>query len=197
MALLSVVFATVIALTSSKDVSVPSPVSAPAVPEDFDCPMRQLALEFAMEIQPFLASDKLQEIADALNGAEEAVNRSCVTVPSQWEKKKTTPPVWDDLTDDKINLSPSIYVDFNNGNDDNDGLTIKSPVKHLDIAIEIARKMNNEHGEVYKKIILRKGRHYLRKTIEITPQDNNLLITNYNKELVELSGAKKISCDWK
>ena len=30
--------------------------------------MRQLALEFAQNIQPFLSKDQLQEIADALNG---------------------------------------------------------------------------------------------------------------------------------
>ncbi len=37
-------------------------------PASFDCPMRQLALEFAQNIQPFLSYDQLQEIADALKG---------------------------------------------------------------------------------------------------------------------------------
>ena len=32
-------------------------------PPSFDCPMRQLALEFAQNIQPFLSLDQLQEIA--------------------------------------------------------------------------------------------------------------------------------------
>ena len=35
-----------------------------------DCPMRQLALEFAQEIQPWLTTTSLQEIADALNRYE-------------------------------------------------------------------------------------------------------------------------------
>eukprot|EP01084_Bolivina_argentea_P003489 6560_1 len=98
-------------------------------PEDFDCPMRQLALKFAMTIQPFLAADKLQQIADALNGAKEAVNRSCVSVPTDWKLKKTLPPSWDDLNDDD-NIA-SIYVDFIRGNDANDG-SIHSPLQHLD-----------------------------------------------------------------
>ena len=37
-------------------------------PPSFDCPMRQLALEFAQDIQPWLTTTSLQEIADALNG---------------------------------------------------------------------------------------------------------------------------------
>eukprot|EP01083_Nonionella_stella_P220702 789342_1 len=74
-----------------------------AYPEDFDCPMRQLALEFAMDIQPYLAADQLQEIADALNGSPESVNKSCVTVPANWKKKYRTPPTWDDLKYDNRN----------------------------------------------------------------------------------------------
>mmetsp|Transcript_67792 Transcript_67792/g.107564 ORF Transcript_67792/g.107564 Transcript_67792/m.107564 type:complete len:816 (-) Transcript_67792:152-2599(-) len=168
------------------DISLPQ-----AVPEDFDCPMRQLALEFAMEIQPFLASDKLQEIADALNGAQESVNSSCVSVPTDWPMKDTQPPSWHDLT--VIDETPSIYVDFVHGHDDNTG-SMHSPLQHLDTAVEFAR---SKYGaDTYKRIILRAGRHYLRKSIELTPHDNNLLITNYNKELVQLSGATPLNCTW-
>ena len=160
-------------------------------PEDFDCPMRQLALEFAMEIQPFLSKDKLQEIADALNGAQESANKSCVAVPTDWNLQHTLPPEWQDLY--IIDDTPSIYVDFNKGNDQNNG-SITSPLKHLDVAIEVAQ---NKYGsDVYKRIILREGRHYLRTTIQITPKDNNLLITNYNSELVELSAAIPLNCEW-
>ena len=185
--------ASLIALTyasNNKDVFIPREVQA--YPEDFDCPMRQLALEFAMEIQPFLAADKLQEIADALNGAQESVNKSCVTVPSDWKLKHTQAPEWDDqyIIDDK---TPTIYVDFNKGNDNNDG-SIESPLKHLDFAVEFARLYYG--AEVYKRIILREGRHYLRKTIEITPSDNNLLISNFNREKVELSAATPLNCKW-
>ena len=36
----------------------------------FDCKMRELALECAHKIQPWLSDLKFQEIADALNGAK-------------------------------------------------------------------------------------------------------------------------------
>ena len=160
------------------------------IPEDFDCPMRQLALEFAMETQPFLAADKLQEIADALNGAKEAVNKSCVTVPTDWKLKETLPASWNDFDAS----APSIFVDYYRGNDENDG-SISSPLKHLDAAVAFARSKYGPHQ--FKQIILREGRHYLRKTIDITPQDNNLLISNFDAESVELSAAQPLNCDWK
>eukprot|EP01084_Bolivina_argentea_P066965 122064_1 len=166
-----------------------SRVSVDAVPEDFDCPMRQLALEFAMNIQPHLAKDQLQEIADALNGARESINKTCVQVPSTWEKQHKQPPSWNDLNEF---YDTDIFVDFHKGNDDNDG-SLHKPLKHLDFAVELAQKL---HGTNEKRIILREGRHYLRKTINITPENNNLLITNFNAENVELSGALPISCAW-
>eukprot|EP01084_Bolivina_argentea_P179204 309680_1 len=47
---------------------LPSIESSGHFPASFDCPMRQLVLEYAQHIQPHLAKNKLQEIADALNG---------------------------------------------------------------------------------------------------------------------------------
>ena len=35
---------------------------------------------------------------------------------------------------------------------------------------------------------LRKGVHYLKQTIYLTPQDSNLQIQNYNGEMAEISG---------
>eukprot|EP01084_Bolivina_argentea_P288607 495377_1 len=161
-----------------------------AYPIDFDCPMRLLALEFAMEIQPNLSADQLQEIADALNGAKESINKSCVQIPDNWIKKHRNPPSWDDLN----NSTASLYVDYINGNDRNNGISIDSPLQHLDTAIKVAQTLYGKH--MYKKIILRQGRHYLRNTIHLSENDNNLLITNYNNELVEISGATPIKCNW-
>ena len=189
--LLQVLFASVVVAQTKPDKAIYTRALTDVVPAEFDCPMRQLALEFAMEIQPFLAADKLQEIADALNGAEEAKNSSCVTVPDDWNIIKTKPPSWDDLTD--LDSVSSIFVDFHHGDDTNDG-SIRFPFKHLDTAIAFARK---KYGSNFKRIILREGRHYLRKTLEIGPKDNNLMITNFNGELVELSGATLLDCDWK
>ena len=46
-------------------------------PPTFDCPMRQLALEFAQDIQPWLTTTSLQEIADALNGYDINIHNLC------------------------------------------------------------------------------------------------------------------------
>ena len=172
------------------DDEVFKPRKVEAYPEDFDCPMRQLSLEFAMKIQPFLSKDQLQEIADALNGAQESVNKECVTVPNDWEKEHRTAPVWNDLNDDNI---PRIYVDYIKGNDLFDG-SIARPVKHLEYAVELARKVYG--NKIYKQIILREGRHYLKDTIYFTNEDNNLLISNYNGENADISGAIPLNCEW-
>jgi len=184
-------YAYIVAFSHAVKNDVYIPRAPSAGPEDFDCPMRQLALEFAMSTQPFLAQDKLQEIADALNGAQEAVNHSCVTVPADWPIKETLPPSWSDSDSD--NDIPSIYVDFTRGDDANDG-SIAHPLQHLDSAVLFARK--HFGPSTPKRIVLRKGRHYLRRTVNITAEDNDLTLTNFDSELVELSGAQPINCDW-
>ena len=99
----------------------------------FDCPMRQLALEFAQEIQPWLTKDQLQQIADALNGAQEANN--CSVSPSSLKQimQNSQNPTWGDL--DGIYYDDNyIFVDYNHGKDINDG-SINYPLKYLETAI--------------------------------------------------------------
>ena len=49
---------------------------------DFDCGMRELALEYAIEINPNLSMQQLQYIADALNGSPEKID-NCTITPSK------------------------------------------------------------------------------------------------------------------
>ena len=188
--------------------------------DSFDCPMRQFALEYAMKIQPFLSRDQLQDIADGLNGAAESVNNNCVIVPSDWSITKNENRVKSKVSnstksnDNATDTIPTIYVDYINGNDNNNGLTLDKPIKHLETAITVARKLNlknninnninnqniNSNDYIFKRIVLRKGKHYLPNSIFLTLVDSNLLITNYNNEKVTLSGAIKLECDnneWK
>ena len=165
----------------------------------FDCPMRQLALDFAQDIQPWLTMQQLQQVADALNGAQEANN--CSVSPSKLPYKPTNErpvheaPIWSDLISTD-SYSDHIFVDYINGNDNNDG-SINYPLKLLQTAIIKARKQrSNKHETQY--IILREGRHYLQDTIYLDSNDNNLIITNFNGENAEISGAKPLTgCDWK
>ena len=39
--------------------------------EEFDCVMREYAIEYATQIQPHITVNQLQDIADALNGDPE------------------------------------------------------------------------------------------------------------------------------
>ena len=55
-----------------------------------------------------------------------------------------------------IEYENPIYVDYNYGDDENDG-SIKYPLKHIDFAIELSRILYGEDEQ--KTIVLRHGRH--------------------------------------
>ena len=60
--------------------------------------MRQLLLEYAVEIQPNITSDRLQEIADALNGTPEKAPNCTVTPTNEMKQRpKRHAPSWQDL----------------------------------------------------------------------------------------------------
>merc|ERR1719242_1571919 len=63
---------------------------------------------------------------------------------------------------------------------------INDPFKSLSIAVEYAR---NKYPGIWKKISLREGRYYLDETVYFGAEDSNLIISNYNNEMVELSGS--------
>ena len=149
--------------------------------------MRQLALEFAQEIQPWLTTDQLQEIADALNGSPEKQPLNCTIKPSSLPlippNHHRVAPQWDD---DDI-MMPTIYVSAEHGIDNvkNEG-DVNTPFKTLQFAVKYARI---RYKGIWKKILLRKGRYYLEDTLYFNQLDSNLIISNYNNELAEVSGA--------
>ncbi len=52
-----------------------------ATPSDFDCPMKQLLLEYSVEINPTLNERQLQDVVDALNGSPLAKLYGCNIKP--------------------------------------------------------------------------------------------------------------------
>ena len=123
---------------------------------------RELALEFAQSIQPWLSSSQLQEIADALNGSPEAQNCSIEPSPAALRSAPDTPshhaPVWNDTHSDLNDTNTVLmFVDYVHGDDRNDG-SLERPVQHLQSALD---KLRSTHGSKYKalrkKLILRKG----------------------------------------
>ena len=169
-----------------------------SAPKSFDCPMRQLALEFAQEIQPFLTGDQLQEIADALNGSPEAQKCNISAQSLKYNQQHRRSPKWNDLNDidDTLDISNTLFVDYKNGNDNHNG-SISHPLQLLETAVYRLREIKQQDPKQRKRIILRQGTHYLPNTIYFKPIDSHLLITNYNGEESILSGGFPIDCNWK
>eukprot|EP01084_Bolivina_argentea_P271094 461150_1 len=165
-------------------------IDASGYPAEFDCPMRQLALEFAQSIQPFLSQKQLEDIADALNGSPEAICRN-LTVNSLSDFNQSS------IQKQKIDIKNGIYIfiDAKNGMDiqTNDG-SIDLPFKSLYFGLNMLRNSKNYNKSVIKNIILRTGRYYLLKTINFNALDSNLKISNYNNEKVEISGSIQLNC---
>eukprot|EP01083_Nonionella_stella_P012567 35640_1 len=158
-------------------------------PASFDCPMRQLALEFAQNIQPHLCDDQLQEIADALNGSPEARNCSVSPqyLPFKPKHKHRMPSEWKD-NDTTI---PTIYV-----SQSPDPPASVAVFKSLQLAVDYARET---YGPTQpKKIIVMEGTYYLDDTLHLSAMDSNLIISNENNAEVIISGAVLLNhLDWK
>eukprot|EP01083_Nonionella_stella_P159244 519321_1 len=159
-------------------------------PKDFDCSMRAFALEFAQHIQPNLSQDQLQEICDALNGSPEQqhCNISIDALPTNKPKHKhRSPPEW---IDQGYNITHTVYVDPNQGNDDGNDGCLDKPFATISKALNTIRRMkHNTFNDDWYRIALREGRHYLPHTIDFEHKDSFLIITNYEHESAEISGA--------
>ena len=146
------------------------------VPRDFDCPMRELLLEYALEIQPELSYNQLNEISDALNGSPESQNCSISPKLLSKQPKYISKPykTWDDL---KISKNTNkLYVDYNYGSNKNNG-TLNFPLKTIEHAIKISTKLFNINHKKY--IILREGIHYLQNTIYLSYKTKQLPIYQF------------------
>eukprot|EP01083_Nonionella_stella_P091597 256156_1 len=164
----------------------------------FDCPMRELALQFAHHIQPHLSMQQLQEIADALNGSPESQNCdiSPATVFSDIPKTRN-PSILPDITANTIPIK--IYVSDKDGSDiTNSGLSLQSPFKTIQFALNKLIEYRNNSVSTKAMIILRAATYYLQSTLHITHLHSNLIITNYLDEQVTISGAIPLyNCSWK
>ena len=152
--------------------------------KSFDCKMRQIALDYARKIQPFRTKMQFQQVADALNGAQEAQNCSVkVDIPDDGGWKPPSFPL-------PSSTAAMFYVDANKGSDSNSG-TESAPFKTIEKALAAARSAGHS-----STIILRQGIFYLTETINFGSHDNGLTIMNYKNEEVWISGAKVITPKW-
>jgi len=142
-----------------------------AVPADFMCAWRKLALNYSKAVRP----DSEALVYDALE-----LHKYCNDTfrPDDSKLPKLFPPHFE------INIrATNIYVDSNTGSDSNPG-TIKQPLKTITAAVAASRKAGK--GSI---ILLRKGTFYLRSPIYLDSRDSGLTIQNYAGEEVWLSGG--------
>eukprot|EP01084_Bolivina_argentea_P256721 432330_1 len=154
-------------------------------PTSFDCPMRQLSLEYAQHIQPWLSTKSLKEIADALIGSPEATPCN-LSIPFQHNN--------DIIKFESYDIN-TVYVDITNGIDDT--INNNNIFKTIQYALNYAR--NHFGSNIWKQIVIKEGKYYLNNTLYLTSSDSNLIITNYQNDKVEISGAVPISktdCKW-
>lgn len=149
----------------------------------FDCKMRELAMDYAHKIQPWLSDMKFKEVADALNGAQEAQNCN-ISFSRPVQILPPKPPSFSPLH------AATFYVDANKGSDSNSG-TMDAPFMTIPKAVVAARKCN-----LGADIILRSGTFYLTDTIMLNDKDSELTIQNYPDEEVTVSGGKVIQPTW-
>mmetsp|Transcript_4887 Transcript_4887/g.8715 ORF Transcript_4887/g.8715 Transcript_4887/m.8715 type:complete len:863 (-) Transcript_4887:94-2682(-) len=164
-------------------------------PAEFDCAMRQLALDFTRRIQPFRPKHSLKAMVDTLNlhGGEPGGAAQCfnLTVPDN------APSVYQPSMPAAPPGTTSFYVDYDLGNDTTGEGTKALPFKSIKKALETTRthrhSLESQKQQASYFIVLRAGIHYVNETIALGSTDSNVTFQSYKKEKVILSGARLAS----
>jgi hypothetical protein len=159
----------------------------PEADHDIDCMWRKLAIRYAPQLQPWLNSEHLVYLRDALElsslcGDSELPKLSLTRTPARAEEIGT-----DNIT---------IYVDPVKGSDGNKG-TIDAPLKTISAGISGCRH-GRQGAETTCNVLLRAGTYHLSATVELTGQDSGLRIASYPGEKAVISGGRKLeNLQWK
>lgn len=144
----------------------------------FDCPMRELALNFAAAYNPALTAAHLQDIADALDGASEKTPGCNVTVPpallSERAGPRFRPFPLPAASAGTFYVSPS-------GSDSAAG-SVSAPFKTLPRALAATRSSGGGGS-----IVLRGGTHFLSAPLVLDGRDSGLTMQAYSGEAAWLS----------
>lgn len=194
--------------------------SAVANQQTLDCPLRQIGLDYAMTLQPWRPIEAFQEVADALNGAEEAQN--CSVAPNaallhagvkslglrggsgKASSRMATYPL------PKTGLV--VFADPNPARGDDikgDGSAAR-PYLSLQRAVQAVREQRSKAGVIVDELspafnpralpqatlVLRQGTFHLPTTggtLELTPKDSMISFQAYPSEEVFISGGVPIT----
>ena len=144
-------------------------------------------MDFARKIQPFRSKAQFQQIADALNGAQEAQNCNVTVDDKEGVLAENTVPRFPLPS----TSSTAFYVDAIKGSDSNSG-SESSPFKTILKAVSASRSI----GPASCTIVLREGTFYLSETVQLGAEDSGLSIQNYPGEEVWVSGGKVLTPNW-
>ena len=169
-------------------------------PMEFDCGMRQLAVDFAFHLQPFRSKDTFQKIVDGLTmkGGAPGGETLCFNA--------TVPEKAPDSFRPKFDLPKNgahYFVDAQAGNDNprkqDSGGSIESPFRTVQRALQEVRdnkrKRKHHANGIDYAIVFREGVHYINETIDLMPEDSRISFQNYKDEIVWLSGAVQLLND--
>lgn len=145
-----------------------------------DCPLRNLAWEYAQKLFPQRGS--FPEVYDGLQLAP-LCNISLArqkSVPSKLHVYKVDTTTF------------NVFVDSRSGNDDNPG-TLDKPLKTLGKAVDVYEYMGAGKGGF---IYLREGTYFLSSKIDLGPEHSFLTISGYKDEKAVVSGGQQYKFKW-
>ena len=147
------------------------------VDSNTDCAIRRLAWDFAKKLLPQRGDFKSAYDALQLSacGVSLEGGRRYEQRPFRYQAKRSSGAM-------------EVYVSATDGDDTNAG-TLNEPVQTMQRAVEIyrSREISVPGGVIY----VRGGTYYLTETLNLGPEDNNLIITGYKDEKVVISGGKE------
>jgi hypothetical protein len=167
--------------------------------KSLDCPLRQVGLDLAQSLQPWRSLAAFQEIADALNGAQEAQN--CSVAPTASRASGSTART---LSFPLPALgSPVYFVDPTPAGSDATGTgAIGAPFSTLEHALAAVRAsraragiMDASNAPVFT-LVLRAGTFYLPRTLQLSAADSRVTFQAYPGEMPFISGAVPINAEW-
>ena len=174
----------------------------PTAPPDYDCPLRAFTIEMAGYIAPAPWKANWTALSQSAFQMDECNTTGQFNYqPSSSAKPfKTAPPMTKGACDH------TVFVHDSKGNDLFDG-TFQQPVKTIQAALTRTRSLRAVHGgESTLCMTIRGGTYYLGTNattwssqigaIALTSNDSNLVIENYQEEVVILSGGVLLQVQW-
>ncbi len=159
------------------------------IDQNIDCAVKELAWEFAKNLQPQRGDFKA--VYDALS------LQNCNTSLHQPPPKPVLKVQELFSTRDKVNPTRdtiTLYVDVSQGSDSNSG-SLDKPVKTLKQAVMLWRDQRTpeNNGIIY----VRAGVYYFQDTLKLGSADSFLQISSYQNEVVVFSGGVEYQLSWK